>query len=232
LLRCSGNHPLTLFHYLAAPMLQKISVCWFRRDLRLNDHTALWHAIQSGYPVLPLFIFDPNILNGLPKNDARVTFIHQALTAMHQQLRPSGGGMQLLHAAPMEAFQQLLLQYDIQAVYTNHDYEPYAQQRDSEIQDSLGELGIRFFSFKDQVVFEKHEVVKDDGSPYTVFTPYSKKWKLRWTENPEAYQERVITLLSASWVAPNPEGWLSLSDIGFEPTELALPPTVISVPIP
>ncbi|WP_280513750.1 cryptochrome/photolyase family protein [Niastella koreensis] len=156
---------------------------WFRRDLRLDDNAGLYHALKGNNPVLPIFIFDTNILDQLPNtSDARVEFIHDALTGMQEQLKELGSTLDVLHDTPLNAFKKLVKQYTIEAVYTNHDYEPYAQERDNRIARFLEEHGIAFHTYKDQVIFEKNEVTKDDGKPYTVFTPYSKKWKVKLNE--------------------------------------------------
>ncbi len=155
-----------------------VNIFWFRRDLRLEDNAGLYHALKQGEPVLPLFIFDTEILNALPdRRDARVAFIHQALEQMHLQLAQMGSGLYVFHGTPAEAFRQITANYKVSAVYTNHDYEPYARRRDAEIGTMLAEQGAAMHTYKDQVVFEKDEVLKDNGEPYTVFTPYSKKWK-------------------------------------------------------
>jgi deoxyribodipyrimidine photo-lyase len=130
--------------------------------------------------VLPIFIFDTNILDQLPANvDRRLEFIHDALTGLQHQLKERGSTLVVLHDTPLNAFKQLLKQYTIEAVFTNHDYEPYARERDDSIAKFLQEHNIAFQTWKDQVIFEKNEVTKDDGKPYTVFTPYSKKWKAK-----------------------------------------------------
>jgi len=146
----------------------------------LDDNAALYHALRSGRAVLPVFVFDTNILEELEdKADKRVDFIHRQLEQIQQQLVAMGSSLHVLHGTPKECFRQLTSLYDIDAVYTNHDYEPYAQSRDKEIAAQLSAEGIVFFTFKDQVIFEKDEVLKDDGKPYTVYTPYSKKWKAK-----------------------------------------------------
>ncbi|OQP51306.1 deoxyribodipyrimidine photolyase [Niastella yeongjuensis] len=155
-----------------------INIFWFRRDLRLEDNAGLYHALKSENPVLPIFIFDTNILNQLPNSaDRRVEFIHNALTALDEQLKELGATLVVYHDTPLKAFKQLVKQYTISAVFTNHDYEPYARERDEDIARFLKEHEIAFHTYKDQVIFEKNEVVKDDGKPYSIFTPYSKKWK-------------------------------------------------------
>jgi len=155
-----------------------VSIFWFRRDLRLEDNAGLYYSLRSGNAVVPVFIFDTDILDDLQdKSDKRVAFIHDALMAMQRQLVEMGSSMHVLYGKPLQCFRQLMSVYNIQAVYTNHDYEPYAQERDGVITALLKSEGIVFHSYKDQVIFEKGEVVKDNKEPYTVYTPYSRKWK-------------------------------------------------------
>lgn len=159
-------------------MQETISICWLRRDLRLDDNAALYYALRTGVPVLPLFIFDTDILDGLEnKQDKRLTFIYDRIAEMAAQLKKMGSGFMVMHGRPIDCLKELCGAYDIAAVYTNHDYEPYARQRDKEVADMLREKNIMLHSYKDQVIFEKDEVLKDNGEPYTVYTPYSKKWK-------------------------------------------------------
>lgn len=151
---------------------------WFRRDLRLHDNAALYHALKDGLPVVPIFIFDRNILDELQdRADRRVEFIHEALEKMQGLLTKMGSTLDARYGFPAEIFAQLAKDYQINKIFTNHDYEPYAKQRDAGVKNFFEKKGISFHSFKDQVIFEKDEVVKDDGKPYTVFTPYSRKWK-------------------------------------------------------
>jgi deoxyribodipyrimidine photo-lyase len=164
-------------------MQAKVSIIWFRRDLRLTDNAALYHALQSGNPVVPVFVFDTHILNDLSNRaDRRVAFIHDAITAMQQELVQVGSTMEVHYGTPEAVFKQLFKTYSIAAVYTNHDYEQYAIDRDRTIAQMAATHGATFNSYKDQVIFEKDEVVKDDGKPYTVFTPYSRKWKAKLTD--------------------------------------------------
>ena len=161
-------------------MKPSVNIIWFRRDLRLSDNAALYHALRADVPVLPIFIFDTTILDQLQdRADKRVAFIHAAITEMQTQLVTIGSSMQVFHGKPMDIFSQLVQSYSVGTVFTNHDYEPYAQERDTAIASLLGEAGIDFKTYKDQVIFEKDEVTKDDGKPYTVFTPYSRKWKAK-----------------------------------------------------
>ncbi|MBC7887982.1 MAG: deoxyribodipyrimidine photo-lyase [Ferruginibacter sp.] len=158
--------------------MQKVNIIWLRRDLRLHDNAALYHALQSGIPVIPIFIFDTNILDKLEdKADRRVEFIHAALTEMQQKLVATGSTLEVFYGNPLDIFKTLVLKYSIGQVFTNHDYEPYALEREKIICNFLVGNNILFSTFKDQVVLEKNEVLKDDGKPYTVFTPYSRKWK-------------------------------------------------------
>lgn len=155
-----------------------VNIFWFRRDLRLNDNAGLYYALKDGNPVLPLFIFDKNILDGLEdRADSRIAFIHQQLEKIQAQLSKTGSTLDVRYGFPAEIYRQLLQEYSIGKVFTNHDYEPYAKQRDGEIKDLLSHHSVSFHTYKDQVILEKDEVLKDDGKPYTVFTPYSRKWK-------------------------------------------------------
>ncbi len=163
--------------------MEKINTFWFRRDLRLNDNAGLYHALKSGLPVLPVFIFDTNILDKLEeKKDKRVEFIRDVLVDMHKQLEGFKSALYVHYGTPEEAFKKLIKEYKISTVYTNHDYEPYAQERDGEMKKLLEKNNVDFKTNKDQVIFEKDEVLKDDGKPYTVYTPYSKKWKATLTD--------------------------------------------------
>lgn len=165
-------------------MKQKISIFWFRRDLRIEDNHGLYEALKGEFPVLPIFIFDPNILLKLNSTqDARVEFILSALHAIQKRLLDQGSSLKVIHASPQEAYEQLAEQYDIQAIYCNHDYEKYAGIRDGSIQSWAKQRGIEFSTYKDQVIFEKNEVLSGQNTPYTVFTPYSRKWKERLAQN-------------------------------------------------
>jgi deoxyribodipyrimidine photo-lyase len=158
------SHGLTLF--------------WFRRDLRLDDNAALYEALKSIYPVLPVFIFDNHILDKLPdKADKRVSFIYKALQIINETLMSKGSSVLVLKGDPLKQIQELVKKYPVRAVYCNHDYEPYARERDQAVAEWLASRNIPFYSFKDQVIFEKSDILKNDGTPYTVFTPYSKIWK-------------------------------------------------------
>ena len=158
--------------------MEDVVLFWFRRDLRLDDNVGLYAALSSGLPVVPVFIFDSLILSTLEdEDDKRVSFIYAALQKLQQKLTEAGSSLQVCYGAPETVFADLLMQYAVKAVYTNHDYEPYASSRDEKIRRLLQTNGVRFHTYKDQVIFEKAEVVKEDGSAYRVFTPYAKKWK-------------------------------------------------------
>ena len=157
--------------------MSSTTVHWFRRDLRLKDNTALSLAHQKGN-VLGLFIFDTNILDELEdRDDARVSFIHDSLTRLGTEIKKEGGALLVRQGDPIEVWKQLIAEFAIQAVFTNEDYEPYAGKRDQAVGELLQVKGISFTSVKDQVILAKDEVLKDDGKPYTVYTPYSRKWK-------------------------------------------------------
>jgi deoxyribodipyrimidine photo-lyase len=161
----------------------KYSIFWFRRDLRLHDNAALYHALKSGNPVIPIFIFDKNILNELEdRSDKRVQFIYQNIQKMKSDLQKINSDIKIFYDTPQQVFEKLISEFNIEKVFTNHDYEPYAAKRDEEIKSLLSTHNISFQTCKDQVIFEKNEVLKDDGTPYTVFTPYSKKWKATLTD--------------------------------------------------
>ncbi|MDX1602416.1 MAG: deoxyribodipyrimidine photo-lyase, partial [Salinimicrobium sediminis] len=204
-----------------------IAVCWLRRDLRLEDNTALYHALKSGRPVLLLFIFDPEILETLPdKSDRRVAFIHRQLQKINEKISQYGSSLLVLHELPKKAFLKLLSDYAVKDVFTNHDYEPYARRRDKEIADVLAENRVDFYTFKDQVIFEKNEVMKPDGSPYTVFTPYSRIWKNRLHSEgvPGFPSEEHLEHLLKMQKRDLP----SLEEIGFRPISDGVPEADLS----
>lgn len=159
-------------------MREKATVFWFRRDLRLEDNHGLYQALNSGERVLPIFIFDTDILHKLPDSyDRRVDYIYQALLVLQQELRTMGTDLRGYVGKPLEVFKELQSEYEIKTVVCNSDYEPEALYRDGMVKAYLEKEKIGFQSFKDQVIFEKSEVLKKDGTPYTVFTPYSRIWK-------------------------------------------------------
>lgn len=203
-------------------MRNKVSVFWFRRDLRLEDNQGLFRALESGHPVLAAFIFDTDILDELPKSDPRVTFLMDRLQEMRSIMQDQhGSSLAIYNGKPEAIFKELIAEWDVQAVFTNRDYEPYARDRDKQIGALLDEKGIPFRTFKDHVIFEKSEVVKDDGDPYVVYTPYMRKWKeaFRQSELKHFPSEEKLEGLYKHSRLPN----LSLSEIGFERASIEVP---------
>lgn len=198
-----------------------ISIFWFRRDLRLQDNTALTKALAAGRPVLPIFIFDTDILAGLPRNDARVTFIFDTLQTLNRQLAEQfASGIACYHGTPLAIFEQLLRIYRIDAVYTNRDYEPYARQRDESVRQLLYAHDAKFFTFKDQVLFETDEIVKQDNQPYVVYTPYQKRWREHWQDisgNTEQIKPQWGNLVKEQSLPR-----LTLEQIGFQRATLTI----------
>ena len=203
---------------------QPIAVFWFRRDLRLYDNTALFKALTSGLKVLPVFIFDTTILNNLTPSDKRVSFIYQAIEHLNQLLFPFNTSVQLHHGNPVEIFKQLLTQYSIISVFANHDYEPYAMERDLKIKRMLEEKGVDFQTFKDQVIFEKDEVTKLSGEPYTIFTPYCHRWLDKLKQETSYLQPRNSEDYLFNFLQTEEKPNLLLNDIGFIETKSVFNP--------
>lgn len=204
-------------------MTETINIFWFRRDLRLNDNVGLYKALSNKNKVLPIFIFDTEILNKLKKNDARVSFIHQTLQNINDTLKQKfDSSIAMYHGNPVDIYIELIKKYNIESVFTNHDYEPYAKGRDLQIETLLHENNIKFNTFKDQVIFEKNDVVKSDGSPYLVYTPYMKRWK-------EIFRKLDFKLypsenLLDNFIKNNNLQNLLLSDIGFIKSKQCIKP--------
>ena len=197
--------------------MQKTSIFWFRRDLRLDDNKGLSEALKSDEKVIPIFIFDRDILDHLEdKYDRRVDYIHQALEKINQELKEFGSSLLTFHGKPLDVFKQLEKDFEIKSVFCNRDYEPAAIKRDDKVKDFLDSKKIAFFDFKDQVIFEKHEVAKDNGEPYTVYTPFSKKWKKQLTELDYA----SVKIDKNQFQKLPSKKILSLKEIGFEETDL------------
>ncbi|MFT4545488.1 MAG: deoxyribodipyrimidine photo-lyase [Bacteroidia bacterium] len=209
---------------------QEVSIFWFRRDLRLNDNAGLHHALRSGKPVIPIFIFDESILSKLEdKHDKRVDFIHRSLSELKAELQIFGSDLLVFHGNPIEVYNQLIKDYSVKSVFTNHDYEPYAQKRDVEISELLSEHGIAFQTFKDQCIFEKGEVLKDDGKPYTVYTPYSKKWKAKL--NSFYLKSYPTEKYFSNFFMFESENSQTLEEIGFQKTNISIPSTGVELSI-
>lgn len=207
--------------------MEEINVFWFRRDLRLHDNCGLYQALNSGLPLVAVFIFDKNILEDLSnKNDARLSFIHQELRSINIQLKEKGSRLLTFYNSPEKAFKDLTKTYHVNKVYTNKDYEPYAISRDNEIKRLLEKDGIDFEGFKDQVIFEESEIVKADGTPYLVYTPFSKKWLSSVTD--KMLQPFKSGLEFNNWLPIEPKEIISLAQLGFERSEILIPSTSLS----
>lgn len=207
--------------------MNKVTIFWFRRDLRLNDNAGLYHALKNNKTVLPIFIFDKEILNKLEdKNDARVEFIYEAIAKLSEELKELKSSIQVFYSTPELVFKSLLKEYIIEGVYANHDYEPYSNERDDKIKSLLEKNKIPFKTYKDQCVFEKSEVTKDDGKPYTVFTPYSRKWKAKLNDYYiKPYPNKNYF---KNFIQIKPFLMPTLKDLGFEPSDLEFPSKTIS----
>lgn len=200
-------------------MHKKVSIFWFRRDLRLDDNVGFLKALEGEHPVLPIFIFDKQILDKLPRNDARLTFIFDTLQKMRLELNEKySSAIAFYHGNPNNVFKALLQSYDIQEVYTNHDYEAYAKDRDTSIEQILGTKDIPFFTFKDQVIFEKDDIVKDDGKPYVVYTPFKNKWKEKFDAGLLSVSDSRSYLNKMLKDADLPN--ITLGEMGFERSKI------------
>ncbi|WP_025763002.1 cryptochrome/photolyase family protein [Dyadobacter tibetensis] len=205
----------------------KVAIFWHRRDLRLADNAGLYHALNSGLPVLPLFIFDRNILDKLTnRHDQRITFIYDQLIDLKKTLQQKGSDLLVRYGTPDAVWLQILEEYDVRAVYTNRDYERYAIERDDQIAAIMSQSSIPFYTFKDHVIFEKREILSGQGTPYTVFTPYSNAWRARCTDfylKSYPSEERLDRLCKASDL-PFP----TLAQMDFTHTNSAFPQKKVS----
>ncbi|HNQ82458.1 MAG TPA: deoxyribodipyrimidine photo-lyase [Bacteroidales bacterium] len=201
----------------------EINLFWFRRDLRLDDNAGLFHVLSSGLPVLPIFIFDDDILLKLDnKEDARVTFIYDEVLRIKQEIESRGGSLLIKRGRPAGIFRELTGRFRISKVFANHDYEPYARNRDDRVGKLLSEQGIRFITFKDQVIFEKDEILKDDGKSYTVFPPYSRRWKSALSGS--SFTKHNSAGLTGNFLKMMPMDVPALSSLGFNRSRLTFPP--------
>jgi len=213
-------------------MKNKISIFWFRRDLRLEDNAGLYYALKSETPILPLFIFDQNILDKLDnREDPRVTFIYNTILSINKQLKDYKTSLLVKYGDPIKIWEKLVEDYDLDTVYTNRDYEVYAKERDEAVASLLSKKDIKFKDYKDHVIFDNDEVMKKDGKPYTVFTPYSKIWKAKLSSKSKD------NILDSYYLKPYPtlkyadnfleysskEEIISLSDMGFKESSLDIP---------
>ena len=194
--------------------MKSFSIFWFRRDIRLKDNIGLSQAVKSKYPVIPIFIFDEKITLNLPKNDTRINFIYKNLKKLDDLLLEKfNSKLQVFKGDPIDIINRIVKEYNVKEVYTNHDYEPYAIKRDSLICKNLKNNKIPLYTFKDQVIFEKNEVIKDNGSPYIVFTPYMRKWKETLKKN---YLVLEQSELSNNFHNLNKYNLKEISEYGFE----------------
>jgi deoxyribodipyrimidine photo-lyase len=188
---------------------------WHRRDLRINDNSGLFKALTSGFNVQPVFIFDKQILSNLAKDDQRVAFIYQEIRRLKQQYQSLGTDLLVLYGDPTHSIPDLCSKLACSHVFTNSDYEPYAFIRDNEIKIKLSSVNCAFIETKDHVIFEKSEVTKDDGLPYTVYTPYANKWRKLLTEDqlaPFESSEHTHQLRQANEFT----SLISMEEMGFE----------------
>jgi deoxyribodipyrimidine photo-lyase len=213
----------------------KTALFWFRRDLRLEDNAGLFHALKCGVQVRPMFIFDRDILDRLDdRQDARVTFIYDSLVALKSQLESLGSSLDVYIGKPVEVWSRILETETVNSVFTNRDYEPQAIQRDTEIRNLVSNRGISWHDFKDQVIFEREEVVKDDGKPYTVFTPYSRKWKAllasgKLKGGESFYLKSYPTeKYFGNFLPMSPQPMPSLADIGFQRSSIEIPSKLVA----
>ncbi|MBC7742224.1 MAG: deoxyribodipyrimidine photo-lyase [Bdellovibrionaceae bacterium] len=206
---------------------KSVTLFWFRRDLRLDDNAGLYHALKNHAGVLPLFIFDTTILGLLPKIDARVQFIHQTVADLKSQLNELGSDLRVEQGVPLDIFKKLNTEFNLEAIYANQDYEPQAQRRDDALQVWAQKNLIQFLLYKDQVIFEKKEIVTDMQRPYTVYTPYKKKWLaalspfyLKSYPN-KKYQQSYLKI-------KNPSSLITLKQLGFSESDHEIPSSKLS----
>jgi deoxyribodipyrimidine photo-lyase len=202
--------------------MENVNIFWFRRDLRIEDNHGFFQALNAGLPVVPVFIFDPAILAQFPNpNDVRLTFIYQSLCELDREFRKFNSSLQVYFSSPEVVFGRLAAKYSIDAVYLNTDYEPASNTRDQKVAKILLDKGVDFLSFKDQVIFHQDEVIKSNGSPYTVYTPYSKKWKENLASQiiPEYKSEQHLANLKHLSAEYFPE----LQEIGYQVQNIQFP---------
>ena len=201
--------------------MKKLTIFWFRRDLRLDDNVGLYNALNESNDVIPIFIFDSNIINKLPNNDPRIKIIHNALVTMNNVLKKYEINIACFKGNPLNVFKDLVKKNIVDKVIFNHDYEPYARKRDKEIISFLELNNVEFRSYKDHVVFEKSEVVKNDGSPYKVYTPFSRVWIKKYNSQQKINfsSEKLFKNFSSNHSLP----FLSFSELGFLNPKIELP---------
>jgi len=211
-----------------------IDIFWFRRDLRLHDNAGLYHALKLGNPVQPIFIFDTNILDKLEnKEDARVQFIHNQLEEINSQLEAHGSKLWVFYGEPKEVYAKLLKEYELGNVYTNRDYESYALDRDEKVSQLLQKQTVGFKTYKDHVIFEKNEILKKDGTPYIVFTPYKRKWLKKldsriWKKKSSYFLSAYpVSNYLSNLYSTKENHKISLKQMGFLTTKQEIPSTEV-----
>lgn len=209
---------------------EKVAIFWYRRDLRIHDNAGLYRALRSGLPVLCLFIFDKNILDQLGnKQDKRVTFIYDTVSGLKKELNEKGSDLLVEYGSPEQVWTKLLETYEVGEVYTNHDYEPYARDRDERVAEFLKKKAIPFKTYKDQVIFEKGEILTGQNTVYTVFTPYSRAWKAKCSDfflssyPTEKYDSQFFKIKNT--YIP------SLAEMGFEKTDESFPSSKVKTEV-
>jgi deoxyribodipyrimidine photo-lyase len=212
--------------------MQKVSIFWFRRDLRIRDNAGLYYALKSGNSVLPIFIFDTEILDSLEKPiDRRVEFIHNSTELIRQDLNKIGATLLTFYGKPIDIFAQIINEFSVAEVFANHDYEPYALSRDQAIHDLLHNQGISFKTYKDQCIFERQEILTDAGKPYTVFTPYSRKWKSKLNDfylKPYPTEKYFSNFVSENIYLNHPNSrTIALEEMGFTVSKLSFPDSLV-----
>ena len=219
-------------------MSSPLSIFWHRRDLRFHDNAGLYRALKAAHPVQPIFIFDYEILSKLSSEDARVVFIHDSVTELAEAYRELGSDLRVYYGSPKNVWADILKEFDVAAVYTNRDYEPYAKVRDLAVKDIVVAAGGTFHDFKDHIIFESEEVQKNDGGPYTVFTPYWRKWKTMMESRMSTYEEEEVSFYFKPYPTEKYAGNLrqgrldadipTLAEMGFKEVEVDIPPKEVS----
>ncbi|MEM6525164.1 MAG: deoxyribodipyrimidine photo-lyase [Bacteroidota bacterium] len=204
-----------------------INIFWFRRDLRLDDNKGLHEVLGADLPVLAIFIFDRHILDKLEnKEDSRLSFIHSELVKIHRYLKEKGSGLITFYGYPEDIWRDIFDQYEVNAIYANKDYEPYATERDQQVQTLCKDRDIKFYGFKDHVIFEPDEILKDDGTPYKVFTPFSKRWRERLTD--QHFESVPSALYFNNFYQFEAKDIISLEEMGFKPGHIHIPSSTVS----
>jgi deoxyribodipyrimidine photo-lyase len=211
-------------------MKQKVNLFWFRRDLRLQDNAGLYHALKSNIPVIVFFVFDKNILNTLNKQDHRISFIQQSLVQLNLLLKKHQSTLEVFYDVPKNVISSYIEKYEVEKVFCNHDTDEYSLQRDNEIKELLKKKNIEFISCKDHLIFEKNEILKLNNEPYTVFTPYSKKWKEKIKNS--FYYKSYPTEKYLQHLLPNKfQEVLSIEKLGFEKSASIFPSSEIKTSV-